>query len=271
MAENTKIEWTRASWNPWWGCSAIAHECGCNFSGEGAPCYAERDAGRDMHPRYIGIAPHGVWSGEIRTASEAVWNQPYVLNRAAQRAGEHWLVFTCSMSDFWHEDVPLEALDRALGIISDTKNLTYQILTKRPGNIARKLDALGRQIPNNVWLGLTLGHVHSMPMLKPFLRIAAPKKFLSCEPLLTALPDLNLDCIDWVIGGGQSGPRALVTNSEWMCSLRDLCVAGGIPFFLKQWGSWDSNPTPRHLELDLKAKGGATLDGRLWREFPERS
>ena len=146
--------------------------------------------------------------------------------------------------------------------------MTYQILTKRAGNVARKLADLNRKLPANVWLGATIGHQKSLPLLKPFVRIEASIRFLSCEPLLTELPDLSLDGIGWVIGGGQSGRDAAICNPDWMRALRDLCVAAQVPFFFKQWGNWQSNPTPPNQELDPKAKGGATLDGRLWRDLP---
>ena len=109
---------------------------------------------------------------------------------------------------------------------------------------------------------------NSLPLLKPLRRVDATLRFLSCEPLLTPLPDLSLDGIGWVIGGGQSGQGAVCGNPKWIRDLRDLCVANSVPFFLKQWGTDAANPTPREQELDPKAKGGATLDGRLWREFP---
>jgi protein gp37 len=129
---------------------------------------------------------------------------------------------------------------------------------------------VGRKLPANVWLGVTIGHTKSLPLLKPFLRLDANERFLSCEPLLTSLvPGLSVKGIDWVIGGGQSGPGAAVSDPEWMSALRDLCLANGVPFFLKQWGTWASNPTPRHLELaGPGTSGGATLDGRLWLELP---
>jgi protein gp37 len=174
------------------------------------------------------------------------------------------------MSDFWHEGVPLSWLDEALDVIERTPWLHYLVLTKRPGNIARRLADLGRRTPANAWLGITIGHTKSLPLLKPLLRLEASVRFLSCEPLLTPLAaHLSLAGIDWVIGGGQSGPGAAKCNPEWMRALRDLCLANGVPFFLKQWGTWASNPTPRHKELaGPRTSGGATLDGRLWLEFP---
>ena len=175
------------------------------------------------------------------------------------------------MSDFWHSEVPLEWLDEALSVIEQTPHLTYQILSKRPGNIARKLAALSRKLPQNVWLGATVGHTKSLPLLKPLRRVDATLRFLSCEPLLNNIaPYLDLDGIGWVIGGGQSGKNPAICNPDWMRALRDKCVPAGIPFFLKQWGNWESNPTARDQEFDpINSKGGATLDGRLWRQFPE--
>jgi protein gp37 len=207
------------------------------------------------------VAEKGEWTGLINRSGKTVWSAPF-----KWPAGS--LVFTCSMSDFWHEDVPLDGLAEALDVIDRTSHLTYQVLSKRPGLIARRLAALKRDLPRNVWLGATVGHVKSLPLLKPLRRIKATKRFLSCEPLLTPLPGLDLDGIDWVIGGGQSGSVTATCDSDWMRDLRDLCVSRDVPFFLKQWGNWASNPTPRDQELDLKAKGGATLDGRLWRDFP---
>jgi protein gp37 len=184
------------------------------------------------------------------------------------------------MSDFWHEDVPLEWLAEALDVIDRTPHLTYQVLTKRPGNVARKLAHLKRALPENVWLGYTCGHPDSLPGLKPFLRVECDVRFLSVEPLLASFEPLlasfvpPLDGIHWVIGGGESGPRARPCKPEWARALRDAVKARGIPFFWKQWGIWANNPTPVELELDpgkphgKGAKGGATLDGRLWREFP---
>jgi protein gp37 len=256
----TKIEWTDRTWNPWWGCGEIAPECGVHGGGSGL-CYAAVFAGRGLHSVHAGVAAKGQWTGTITRSGVAVWTAPF-----KWRSGR---IFTCSMSDFWHEDVPLTWLDEALDVIKRTPHLTYQVLTKRPGNIARKLAALKRDLPHNVWLGATVGHAKSLPMLKPLLRIDATLRFLSCEPLLTPLvPGLALEGIGWVIGGGQSGRNAAICNADWMRDLRDLCGARNVPFFLKQWGVWASNPTPRERELDPAAKGGATLDGRLWRDFP---
>jgi protein gp37 len=263
----TKIEWTDYTWNPWWGCSEIAPECGQHDGGEGF-CYAAVFAGRgipkgdDDQPMHAGVAQAGKWTGKITRSGDAVWQAPF-----KWRSGR---VFASSMTDFWHEGVPLPWLDETLDVMDRTPRLTYQILSKRPGNIARRLADLKRRLPANVWLGATIGHAKSLPLLKPLLRIDATLRLLSCEPLLTGLPDLKLDGIGWLIGGGQSGWQAAYCDPAWMRGLRDLCIVSSVPFFLKQWGTWESNPTPREQEMATpKTKGGATLDGRLWRQFPE--
>ena len=199
----TAIEWTDETWNPWWGCIEIAPECGKHApNGETGICYAAFFASRGMHAHYRGVAAGGKWTGLIAPAHPKVWNDPFTWRRPRK-------VFTCSMSDFWHEGVPLEWLDAALDTMEKTPHLIYQVLTKRPGNIARRLAALDRVLPRNVWLGLTVGHAKSLPLLKALLRIDATLRFLSCEPLLTPLvPGLSLNGIGWVIAGGQSGAGA---------------------------------------------------------------
>lgn len=249
----TKIEWADFTWNPWIGCDKIGPECD--------HCYAAIGVGRALHDAHKGTARKGEWTGQLRLNTRAVWATPF-----QWKSG---LVFTCSISDFWHERVPLPWLDSALNVIEDTPRLTYLVLTKRPGNIARKLADLNRPLPRNVWAGVTIGHRQSLPYLKPLLRLDAKLRFLSCEPLLSDLEALPLDGIGWVIGGGESGNQARMCDPDWMRDLRDKCTETGTPFFLKQWGNWPSNPTPRNQELDPAAKGGATLDGRLWREFPD--
>ena len=239
---------------PMVGCDKIAPECD--------HCYAAVLASRGLNAVHAGVAARGEWTGTITRGSPAVWRSPLKWPHGAR-------VFTCSMSDFWHERVPLECLDEALSIIEATPRLTYQILTKRPGNIARKLAALRRRLPGNVWAGATIGHPKSLPLLKPLRRIEASIRFLSVEPLLgPMIPGLDLAGVGWVIGGGESGQHARPCEPEWMRAVRDLCLTRGVPFFLKQWGIWENNPTPPEQELDPDAKGGATLDGRLWREFP---
>lgn len=245
MGNETSIEWTAgkdgkpgATWNPWWGCNEIAPECGTHGGGSGL-CYAAAFASRGLHPAHRGNAVGGQWTGALTISGEGVWKAPFKLLAGTS-------VFTCSMSDFWHEDVPLPWLDRALAVIDDTPLLRYLILTKRPGNINRKLDALKRRWPTNAWCGASVGHIKSLPLLKPLRRIDAPIRFLSCEPLLTPLvPGLDLDSIGWVIVGGQSGAGAQDMPEEWAQAILDLCGSAGVPAFMKQMAK--KAPIPAHL------------------------
>lgn len=237
----------------------------------GGGCYAAIFASRGIREPHKGTATRGEWTGAIHRNTPGVWRAPFIY-RPGTVCPPLTLVFTCSMSDFWHEGVPAEWRAEALDVIAATPHLTYQILTKRPGNIKRQLADLGRCWPDNAWCGLTIGHPKSLPLLKPLLRIDAPKRFLSVEPLLAPMvPGLDLTGIDWVIGGGESpgpGHPARPCDPAWMRALRDLCLDPGVAFFFKQWGQKSNNPTPWAEELDRAARGGATLDGRLWREFP---
>jgi protein gp37 len=272
MSIKTKIEWTDATWCPWWGCDEVGPECGIHGGGDRGLCYAAVAASRNLHSIHAGVAINGRWTGAISRSSDAVWAAPLRYKPGIK-------CFLSSMSDFGHEAVPLEWVGEAFDIMDRTPGVTYLVLTKRPANIGRALAKLGRELPPNVWLGATIGHEKSIPLLRPLLRIKAAKHFLSCEPLLTSLAGMDLTGLDWVIAGGQSGGKDVaICNADHVRDLRDRCIAGGIAFFLKQWGTWASNPTPRHYELDpprvvngkkLGSKGGATLDGRLWREFPE--
>jgi protein gp37 len=269
----TKIEWTTRpggprgkTWNPWVGCDEIAPECGLLAPGnpkpEGGGGYAAAGAGRGMHEPHRGTAVKGKWTGVIHRNTPTHRESP-----RGFRAGT--LCFTCSYSDFWHERVPLTWLDEALDMIAATPWVTYQILTKRPGMIARRLANLGRRWPDNAWCGVTVGHPQSLPLLKIPRRIDAPVRFISVEPLLAPMvPGLDLTDYQWAIGGGESGHHARPCLPDWMRAVRDVRIARGVPFFLKQWGVPENNPTPWDQELDPDAKGGATLDGRLWREFP---
>jgi len=215
-----------------------------------------------MHANHRGVAVKGEWTGLVTRGSAAVWNAPYNYPSGT-------FCFTCSMSDFWFEGVPLEWLAEALDVIEATPRVIYMILSKRPALATRRLAMLKRRLPANVWAGATIGHPQSLPLLKPLLRIEAPVHFLSVEPLLAPMvPGLDLTGIDWVIGGGESGPGARPCLADLMRAVRDLCVSTSTAFFLKQWGIAGNNPTPWAEELGPDAKGGATLDGRLWREFP---
>jgi protein gp37 len=165
------------------------------------------------------------------------------------------LIFTCSWSDFFIADAdPWRS--EAWEIIRATPHHSYQILTKRPDRVAEHLPK-DWPLPN-VWLGVSVESPRFYPRIDILREIVAPVRFLSLEPLLTAMPKLPLKNISWVIVGGESGPHARPMKSEWVCDIRDQCLRACVPFFFKQWGGTRKNVTGRKLE------------GRVWDEMPER-
>lgn len=274
----TDIEWATHTANFWVGCDKISSECD--------HCYAAAFASRGMNATHKGTAKAGEWTGKINRASPKVWADARKLPAGSR-------VFTCSMSDFWHERVPLAWLDEALDVIESTSEVNWLVLSKRPGNIARKLRDLKRTLPANVWQGVTCGHRDNLKLVDVLRRVPATIRFLSIEPLLTPMiPGLNLDDIHWIITGGESGRGDRDCPVEWVRPIRDLCVSRDIAFFHKQWGKPKNNPLFAHLPPGMRGgpalvealyqfdpstkcpsnpfgvKGGALLDGKLWRQFP---
>jgi protein gp37 len=264
VSDKTGIEWTDHSFNPWWGCSRVSPAC--RF------CYADRDA-----TRY----GHHLWRrhGERRMLSEANWARPLKWNRAAERAGVPAKVFCASMADVF-EDHPgvVEARERLWGVVEATPWLRWQILTKRPENVAR-MAPWDKRWPGHVWLGTSVESQRFANERIPFLlRSGAKTLFLSCEPLLGAVDlrsipyqgdalyyvdaligryrlgaayEWGTDCsfglaglgrIGWVIAGGESGPKARPSHPDWFRSLRDQCAAARVPFLFKQHGEWGPAP-----------------------------
>jgi protein gp37 len=165
------------------------------------------------------------------------------------------VIFVNSMSDLFHEKVPLEYILKVFEVMAETPQHTYQVLTKR----SKRLATLGGQIewPRNVWMGVSIESARYAFRARHLREVDAAVRFLSLEPLLGPLPNLNLEGIGWVIAGGESGPGARPMDPAWPRSIRDGCVEAGVPFFFKQWGG----RTPK--------AGGRELDGRLWDELPE--
>jgi protein gp37 len=207
MALTTGIEWTDATWNPWYGCKKVSPGC--------KGCYAERDMhryGRDF---------------SVVTRSKTTFNHPLLWREPAR-------VFTCSWSDFFIEDAD-GWRDEAWNVIRKTPRHTYQILTKRPHRIAGHLPA---DWPfDNVWLGTSVENCrHGLPRIDFLRAVPARVRFLSIEPLLEHIPasQLNLDGIHWVIVGGESGPAARPMEADWVWEIRDLCIARDVPFFFAE-------------------------------------
>lgn len=266
MARTTTIEWTEHTWNPFVGCSV--HTAGC------ANCYAMRMAARieamGHAPAYAGLTDRGRWTGVIHRSSDAAMRKPLGLPSGA-------VVFVNSMSDFWHANARDEWRHEALEVIRARPDVTFQILTKRPENIAPTLARMGiTRLPDNIWLGATVEDGRVIERIDHLRHAPAAVRFLSVEPLIGPVGRMDLAGIHWVITGGESGPRARFCNPNWVREVRDQCVSAGVPLFHKQWGTYRSNPLvceegwseSRAAAGDPHGKGGALLDGRLWREMP---
>lgn len=260
----SKIEWTDHTWNPFVGCDIASKGC--------KNCYAMRMAHRMQsfpNKHYEGVTEKttrsgkAVWTGKVNSNSEKVWAKPYSIK------GNSY-VFVNSMSDFFLSQVPRAWRERALGVMADTPNLIYQILTKRPENIEG-------DFPANIWLGVSVEDASTLHRIDT-LRIKAPNnpRFVSAEPLLSGLPGINLDGIAWLIVGGESGPGARPCSPAWVRGLRDACDGQGTALFFKQWGAYTSNPWVAERGLSVKearlldphAKGGSLLDGIIRQEMP---
>lgn len=234
MAEHSGIEWTDATWNPVTGCTKVSPGC--------KHCYAERLALRLRamgNPRYrngFAVTMHP----DLLTLPLR-WHQPR-------------RIFVNSMSDLFHESVPSEYIRQVFDIMARASWHVFQILTKRSERLAVLSPSL--PWPTNVWQGVSVEKARYLARIDHLRQVPAAVHFLSIEPLLGPIPRLPLEGIHWVIVGGESGGGRRDMAPEWARTIRDQCVAGGVPFFFKQWGG----RTP-------KARG-RILDGRTWDEIP---
>ena len=234
MATNSAIEWTESTWNPLTGCTKVSPGC--------KHCYAER-----MALRLQAMGQPNYRNGFKLTMHHHVlelplsWKQPQ-------------MIFVNSMSDLFHEEVPLEFIRKVFDVMHRATWHTFQILTKR----STRLFEIDGELdwPENVWMGVSVENNHYINRIDHLRRTHAQIKFLSLEPLLGSLPHLNLEGIHWVIVGGESGPKARPMDRAWLINIRDQCLRAGVPFFFKQWGGVN------------KKKTGRVLDGRTWDELP---
>jgi len=234
MATNTSIEWTESTWNPVTGCTKISVGC--------ANCYAERMAAR---LQAMGQANYG--NGFAVTTHEHALELPL-------RWRKPQMIFVNSMSDLFHEDVPVEFILRVFDVMRSAHWHRFQILTKRSRRLV-ELDPILPWAPN-IWMGVTVENQDCMSRIDDLKNCGAAVKFLSLEPLLGPLPDLPLDGIDWVIVGGESGVGARPISPDWVTNIRDQCVESGTAFFFKQWGGVN------------KKSAGRKLDDREWDQMP---
>lgn len=238
----SKIEWTDKTWNPITGCTKKS--AGCQH------CYAEV-----MARRLKAMGQTKYANGFTVTLHEECVNEPL------KWKGSH-NIFVCSMSDIFHESVPYEFVDKMFDVIKKTPQHRYQILTKRAERMAEYFSA--REVPSNVWLGVTV-EAESSKFRIDFLRnISASVRFLSCEPLIEDLGILDLDGIDWVIVGGESGSQARPMKEDWVLNIQKQVESQGSRFFFKQWGTWGADGIKRN-----KHANGKLLRGEIIQQMPE--
>lgn len=235
MAGPSTIEWTEATWNPVTGCNKVSPGC--------KNCYAERLAKRLQAMR----------STRYRNGFD-ITLQPDLIDLPL-RWRQPKQIFVNSMSDLFHEDIPLDYLRRVFSTMERAHWHTFQILTKRSHRLAAVSHLL--PWPTNIWMGVSVESPKFFYRIHDLILVSAAVRFLSLEPLLAPLPDLPLRGIDWVIVGGESGPGARAMKSEWVRDIRGYCRNDEVPFFFKQWGGV------------RKKAAGRRLDGRHYDEMPQ--
>ncbi len=234
MARTTKIAWTERTWNPNTGCTKLSAGC--------LNCYASSLAAR---LKAMGVKKYQngfkltLHPNEIAKPFE--WKRPSV-------------IFVNSMSDLFHEEIPVEYIKRVFNAMNDCERHIFQVLTKRA--IRMRDICRDMEIKNHIWLGVTVENVQGEFRIDLLREVRAKVKFLSIEPMLEALPNLNLEKIDWIIVGGESGPRARPIQEEWVEDVHRQCKKEGVQFFFKQWGGFN------------KKQNGNLLHGKKYEEYP---
>jgi len=240
----TAIEWTDEVWNPMTGCTKIS--AGCDH------CYAHVVAERRTRAVYLRQLPvKDTLQNRANPFAPRYWEERLTLPfqwREPRR------VFVNSMSDVFHAHFSLEQIQQVFDVMNALPQHQFQVLTKRPERAARLASEL--QWTDNIWMGTSIEDMRVARRADALREVPAYVRFISAEPLLGSLADLNLDGIHWMIGGGESGAGARPVDPQWARELRDRCGREGVHFFWKQWGGF----TPK--------RGGRELDGRTWDEYP---
>lgn len=234
MSKDSSIEWTESTWNPVTGCTKISDGC--------KNCYAERMAKRLMamgHPNYTN--GFNVSCHEHTLELPLNWRKPK-------------MVFANSMSDLFHKKVPYAFIEKVFHTMNKARWHCFQVLTKRSDRLSKISTRL--DWTSNIWMGVTVENSDYKNRIMDLHATPAAVKFLSLEPLLGPMINIPLKGIDWVIVGGESGPRARKMKKEWVAEVRDQCISANVPFFFKQWGGIN------------KKKSGRMLDNRLWDQMP---
>lgn len=233
MADSS-IEWTEKTWNPLTGCNKISPGC--------KHCYAERMSKRlnaMRHEKYVNGFELTLHPHELETPLH--WKKPEK-------------IFVNSMSDMFHKDVPLEFIQAVFKVMNEAHWHQFQVLTKRSERLLELSPYL--TWTDNIWQGVSVENEKYAYRIDDLRESGAKVKFLSIEPLLGPVPNMNLDGIDWVIVGGESGPKARPMDPTWVIDIRDQCLEADVAFFFKQWGGVRKKTTGRELE------------GRTWDQFP---
>jgi len=255
MAQSSTIEWTESTWNPVVGCTKVSPGC--------ANCYAER-----MAKRLVAIArssrERGANPGRAANYGQVIndrgrWNGKVFLDHDAVTDPLNWrlprVIFVNSMSDLFHEDVPLAFIQRVFDVMNRCPQHTFQVLTKRPHITAKFADQL--TWTPNIWMGTSVENADVTHRIHELRKVSAHVRFLSVEPLLGPIPQLPLSGIHWCIVGGESGPGARPMKEQWVTKIRDRCLKYNVPFFFKQWGGVN------------KKTAGRDLEGQTWDGMPE--
>lgn len=239
--KKSKIEWTDATWNPSTGCDKISAGC--------KNCYAET-----MSKRLKAMGTLGYENGFEFTIMPDRLEHPLKIKKPTR-------FFVNSMSDLFHEDMPIDFLDRIFDVIQKTPQHQYQILTKRDDKLVEYFS--DKLVPRNVWLGVSVENKKTKHRIDSLRKIDAEIRFLSLEPLLEDLGDLDLSNIHWAIVGGESGHNARPMKASWVIKIKDQCMKQNVSFFFKQWGTWGVDGLKRS-----KKNNGRILLGKEWNEYP---
>ncbi|MEO8331120.1 MAG: phage Gp37/Gp68 family protein [Gallionella sp.] len=242
MTKKKAIEWTEQTWNPTTGCTKISPGC--------KHCYAEI-----MAKRLKAMGARGYENGFNLSILPERLGQPLKRRKATT-------YFVNSMSDLIHNDIPFGFLDQVFDVIKRTPQHTYQILTKRSARMLKYFSS--REVHGNVWLGVSVeNRKYGMQRIDDLRKIKADIRFLSVEPLLEDIGEMDLRGIHWVIVGGESGPKARPMKAGWVETIKEQCEQDGVAFFFKQWGGWGADGKKRP-----KKNNGRLLAGKTWDEMP---
>lgn len=234
MTSNSKIEWTDITWNPVTGCTKVSPGC--------KNCYAER-----MSKRLKAMKVSNYVNGFNLTVHENMLDKPFQWKKPR-------MIFVNSMSDLFHKDVPPEFIKRIFEVMNKADWHQFQILTKRDERLLELANEL--EWSENIWMGVSVEAGNYVDRIDRLRLIPAKVRFLSLEPLIAPISNLNLEGIHWVIVGGESGPGARPIKKEWVIEIKNQCVEQNVPFFFKQWGGTN------------KKKTGRELQGRVWNQYP---